>query len=412
MSEQSSLVLGSGDRSVEAANQRGKAITLDRVTKIYEPRGRSRPGDPAVRDVSLEIEPGEFLVLVGPSGCGKTTLLRMIAGLEVVTEGAIAIGDVDVTDLHPRHRDIAMVFQNYALYPHMTVAQNLAYALKMRKVRKSEIAARVQTVADMLGLDDLLSRRPAALSGGQRQRVAMGRAIVREPAAFLMDEPLSNLDAKLRVEMRAQLARLHNRLGTTTVYVTHDQVEAMTLGDRVAVMNAGRIQQVARPDRLYNTPNSVFVAAFIGSPSMNLVEATVGHAGVSFAGYSYPADGRRDQQRLAPGERVILGIRPEHFEDARFADPALPTMEVIPAVVEETGSEKHVIFKLDAPPVRIDDVRATREEEESNLLADEPELFFTACVSARSDVREGRPVKLALDSNRFHFFDPSSGIAI
>ncbi len=393
-----------------SARPRGKGITLDRVTKVYEHRGRGQSGDAAVREVSLEIEPGEFLVLVGPSGCGKTTLLRMIAGLEVVTEGAIAIGDTDVTDLHPRERDIAMVFQNYALYPHMTVGQNLAYALKMRRVRKEEIAARVQAVARMLGLADLLGRRPAALSGGQRQRVAMGRAIIREPSAFLMDEPLSNLDAKLRVDMRTQLARLHNRLGITTVYVTHDQVEAMTLGDRVAVMNAGRIQQIAEPDRLYGSPNSLFVAAFIGSPSMNLVEASMMPMGVSFAGYTLPLDS--GQRASVMRDRVILGVRPDQFEDARFADPALPTLEVVPTIVEQTGSEKHVIFRIDAAPVWTEDVSVIHEGEEPGLLADEPELLFTASVHARSEAREGRPIRLAVDTGGFHFFDVETGLAL
>ena len=259
-------------------------IVLDGVTKAF---GNGEVV--AVDDVSLEIESGEFLVLVGPSGCGKSTLLRMIAGLEDVTGGAILIGGRDVTELPPRSRDIAMVFQTYALYPHMTVRENLGYGLKVRKTPKAEIARRVDEVADMLGLERLLDRRPAALSGGQRQRVAMGRAIVREPKAFLMDEPLSNLDAKLRVSMRAQLAALHARLGTTTVYVTHDQVEAMTLGQRVAVMRDGRILQVDTPQALYAAPHNLFVAAFIGSPAMNLVEATVADDSVAFGGYRLPA---------------------------------------------------------------------------------------------------------------------------
>src|SRR5436305_5760125 len=249
-------------------------IVLEGVSKVFA------GGVVAVDDVSLEIQGGEFLVLVGPSGCGKSTLLRMIAGLEEVTDGTISIGGRDVTDLPPRDHDVAMVFQSYALYPHMTVRQNLGYGLKVRKTAKPEIARRVQELAEMLGLEELLERRPAALSGGQRQRVAMGRAIVREPKAFLMDEPLSNLDAKLRVGMRAQLARLHDRLGVTTVYVTHDQVEAMTLGQRVAVLRDGWLQQVDAPQNLYRNPTNLLVAAFIGSPSMNLVEATIadGHA--------------------------------------------------------------------------------------------------------------------------------------
>src|SRR5438445_1800074 len=257
-------------------------IQLANVTKSFA------GGVTAVDDVSLEIASGEFLVLVGPSGCGKSTLLRMIAGLEEVTEGSIAIGDRDVTDLPPRARDIAMVFQTYALYPHMTVRENLGYGLKVRKTQKQEAGRRVGEVAEMLGLEKLLDRRPAALSGGQRQRVAMGRAIVREPKAFLMDEPLSNLDAKLRVSMRAQLSSLHARLGTTTLYVTHDQVEAMTLGQRVAVMRDGRILQIDTPQALYSRPVNLYVAAFIGSPAMNLVEARVADGSVRFGGYEIP----------------------------------------------------------------------------------------------------------------------------
>src|SRR5437773_9070879 len=275
-------------------------ITLDHVGKAFS-------GTVAVEDVSLEIADGEFLVLVGPSGCGKSTLLRLIAGLEEPTSGTISIGERDVTDLPPRERDIAMVFQSYALYPHMTVRQNLGYGLKARKTPKPEIAREVEHVAQLLGLAGLLDRRPAELSGGQRQRVAMGRAIVRKPKAFLMDEPLSNLDAKLRVGMRASLSQLHRRLGTTTVYVPHDQVEAMTPGQRVAVMRDGRIVQADEPQRLYQEPNDLFVAAFIGSPAMNLVDARVTGDAVAFAQFQVPLD-------AAPAEdRVILGIRPESF---------------------------------------------------------------------------------------------------
>src|SRR5262245_23850560 len=294
-------------------------IRLERVTKVYA------DGTTAVDEVDFEIRDGEFMVLVGPSGCGKTTLLRMIAGLEEVTSGTIVIGDRDVTHLQPRERDIAMVFQNYALYPHMTAGDNLAFGLKLRHVSKPERERRVGEAARTLGLAELLERRPAALSGGQRQRVAMGRAIVREPAAFLMDEPLSNLDAKLRVSMRAELSRLHKRLGVTTVYVTHDQVEAMTLGQRVAVMRDGRIQQVDIPQNLYSEPANLFVAAFIGSPSMNLAEADVANGSAEFAGFRIPLAADR---RPARDGRVILGIRPESFEDAEFADPALPRIEV------------------------------------------------------------------------------------
>ena len=290
-------------------------IRLEQVGKVYDGDVR------AVDGVNLTVGSGEFMVLVGPSGCGKSTLLRMIAGLEEVTEGDIWIGEREVARLAPRDRDIAMVFQNYALYPHMTVAKNLGYGLKVRKTPKAEIERRVVEVARLLGLEELLQRRPGALSGGQRQRVAMGRAIVREPQAFLMDEPLSNLDAKLRVDMRAELARLHDRLGITTVYVTHDQVEAMTLGSRVAVMRDGTVQQVDTPQTLYREPINLFVAAFIGSPSMNLVEAQVVGDAVEFAGFRIPLTAGRRPGDVQSGP-VILGIRPQDFADARTADPA------------------------------------------------------------------------------------------
>src|SRR5689334_7582945 len=293
------------------------AIRLEQVNKIYP------GGVHAVHDVDLEIGSGEFLVLVGPSGCGKSTLLRMIAGLEEVTSGAITIDGREVTHLSPRDRDIAMVFQNYALYPHYTVEKNLAYGLRVRGTPKAEINRRVNEVAQMLGLEQLMQRRPSALSGGQRQRVAMGRAIVREPTAFLMDEPLSNLDAKLRVDMRAQLARLHGEIGVTTVYVTQDQIEAMTLGQRVAVMRDGLLQQVDTPQSLYRRPANLFVAAFIGSPPMNLVEADVTDGEVAFAGLRVPLE------RRSPEGRVILGIRPQDLSVA--GDGA--GFEVEPAVV-------------------------------------------------------------------------------
>src|SRR6188472_878989 len=297
------------------------AIRLTELTKAF------RHGPVAVDDVTLEIEDGEFMVLVGPSGCGKSTLLRLIAGIEEPTAGAVHIGERDVTRLEPRKRDIAMVFQNYALYPHLTVRGNLGFGLRLRRVDRAVRERRVAEVADVLGLTDLLERRPGALSGGQRQRVAMGRAIVREPAAFLMDEPLSNLDAKLRVDMRGELARLHDRLGVTTVYVTHDQVEAMTLGQRVAVMRDGTVQQVDTPQTLYREPLNLFVAAFIGSPSMNLVEAEVAGDAVEFAGFRIPLNADRRPGDVQSGP-VILGIRPQDFADARTADPALPRIEV------------------------------------------------------------------------------------
>ena len=374
-------------------------IVLDGVTKVFA------GGVRAVDDVSLTIGAGEFMVLVGPSGCGKSTLLRMIAGLEDVTDGTIVIGERDVTDLAPRHRDIAMVFQNYALYPHKNVRENLGYGLKVRRTPKTEIRERVNEVARMLGLDELLERRPAELSGGQRQRVAMGRAIVREPAAFLMDEPLSNLDAKLRVAMRAELARLHERLGVTTVYVTHDQVEAMTLGERVAVMRDGRIQQVDRPQTLYAEPTNLFVAAFIGSPSMNLVEARRRrHDRVR----GLPAPARARPAAAYGSGRVILGIRPDDFEDVAFSEPGLPTIDVEVAVLEELGSETHAIFPIDAPRVEAEDLRAARTRTR-RLLADDARALFTARVDPRTTARRGARVTLTVDPSRFHFFDPETG---
>jgi multiple sugar transport system ATP-binding protein len=356
----------------------------------------------AVDDVSLEIGDGEFVVLVGPSGCGKSTLLRMIAGLEQVTAGTIEIGDRDVTDLAPRHRDIAMVFQSYALYPHMSVRANLGYGLKARRTQKAEIKRRVDDVAELLGLSELLERRPAALSGGQRQRVAMGRAIVREPRAFLMDEPLSNLDAKLRVDMRASLAHLHERLGVTTVYVTHDQVEAMTLGRRVAVMRAGKILQLDTPQRLYHEPRNLFVAAFIGSPTMNLVEAKLDGNELEFGQYRVPlSDGRRPR-----GDRVVVGIRPECFEDAALAQPGKPTLEVEPSVVEELGSEVHALFPVDAPAVSSESLDVPSE---AGSLLPEVKSLFTARLDARTRARPGARLIVSVDPDRFHFFDPESG---
>ena len=378
-------------------------IVIDHVTKIY-------PGDVmAADDVTLEITSGEFMVLVGPSGCGKSTLMRMIAGLEDVTEGTILIGGRDVTDLSPRDRDIAMVFQNYALYPHMTVHKNLGYGLKVRKTPKHEVERRVADVAQLLGLEDLLDRRPAALSGGQRQRVAMGRAIVREPAAFLMDEPLSNLDAKLRVSMRAELSRLHERLGVTTVYVTHDQVEALTLGQRVAVMRDGRIHQVDGPQNLYNEPANLFVAAFIGSPSMNLVEAKVVDGTVEFAGFALTLAPRR---RPVRGGDVILGIRPESFEDAAFADPALPQIEVEVSVLEELGADSHVVFPIDAPRVAAEDLQAIADGPHEALMADDVRALFNARVDPRTRAQTGHLIRLAVDPAAFHFFDPETGATL
>ncbi len=373
-------------------------IALEHVSKEYS------GGVLAVNDVSLAIEDGEFVVLVGPSGCGKSTLLRMIAGLEEVSAGSIAIGGRDVTELAPRHRDIAMVFQTYALYPHMTVRDNMGYGLKVRRTAKAEIKRRVDEVAGLLGLSELLERRPAALSGGQRQRVAMGRAIVREPQAFLMDEPLSNLDAKLRVGMRASLAQLHERLGVTTVYVTHDQIEAMTLGQRVAVMRDGDLLQVESPQRLYHAPRNLFVAAFIGSPSMNLVEATIDGDSVVFGQFRVPlSEGRRPDVRSG---RVVLGIRPESFEDAALAQPGKPTLEVDLRVVEELGSDVLVLFPVAAPAITAESLETFAE---ANLLLEESESLFTARIDSLTAGKPGGRLTLAVDPTRFHFFDPSTG---
>jgi multiple sugar transport system ATP-binding protein len=372
-------------------------IELDSVSKAF--------GDDvlAVDRVDLTIADGEFMVLVGPSGCGKSTLLRMIAGLEEPSAGSVLIGDRDVTDLSPRHRDIAMVFQSYALYPHMTVRQNLAYGLRVRRTPKAEIARRVMEVARLLGLEEMLERRPAQLSGGQRQRVAMGRAIVREPQAFLMDEPLSNLDAKLRVGMRASLAQLHARLGVTTVYVTHDQVEAMTLGQRVAVMRDGRILQVDAPQTLYREPRDLFVAAFIGSPAMNLVEARIDGDTVSFGQYRVPLDAQR---RPPAGARdVVLGIRPESFEVAQYCPDIVATIDVTVEVLEEIGSEGHVYFPVDAPRISAESLEAG---DDATILAESTSLF-NARVDPRARLAVGDTLRLAVDPTRFHFFDPVSG---
>jgi multiple sugar transport system ATP-binding protein len=376
-------------------------IVLDNLSKVFS------GGVVAVDGVSLTIGSGEFLVLVGPSGCGKSTLLRMIAGLEEVTGGTISIGERDVTDLPPRARDIAMVFQSYALYPHMTVRQNLGYGLKVRKTPKREVRERVTRAAELLGLDQLLDRKPAALSGGQRQRVAMGRAIVREPKAFLMDEPLSNLDAKLRVSMRAQLAALHGRLATTTIYVTHDQIEAMTLGQRVAVMRDGRIQQVDTPQELYARPANLFVAAFIGSPAMNLVEAEVAHGQVRFGGYAIPLPATD----TTPDGQLIAGIRPEAFEDAAFADPSLPRIDAKVEVVEELGADTHVLFSVAAPRVEVTEVREAAGDEDATLATVEGSLF-TARVDPATSAKPGAPLRLAVDPSRFHYFDPETGLRL
>jgi multiple sugar transport system ATP-binding protein len=378
-------------------------IVLDHVTKDFG------NGVLAVNDVNLTIGEGEFMVLVGPSGCGKTTLLRSIGGLEKITAGRILIADRDVTRSEPAARDLAMVFQNYALYPHMTVRKNLGYGLRVRKVPRKERDERVHEVAKLLGLEELLDRRPGQLSGGQQQRVAMGRAIVREPQAFLMDEPLSNLDAKLRVGMRTSLQQLHNRLGTTTVYVTHDQVEAMTLGQRVAVMREGKLQQVDAPQRLYDEPTNTFVAAFIGSPSMNLVEARLAGDSLSFGDYTIPLH-RERRPRFAEDGRVIVGIRPEAFESAEFAGPGLPQIEVDVEVLEELGSDAHIFFSANAEQVVIEDALTDDPDDETSILAEEKNrTLLIARVDARTDARIGSRVRLAVDPSRLYFFSPETG---
>jgi multiple sugar transport system ATP-binding protein len=395
------------------------SIVLTNVDKVYA------GGVKAVNGLNLEIKDGEFMVLVGPSGCGKSTALRMIAGLEDISGGEISIGDKVVNHLPPKDRDIAMVFQNYALYPHMTVEENLAFGLKLRKMPKPEIQKRVNDAAKMLGLEQYLKRKPAALSGGQRQRVAMGRAIVREPQAFLMDEPLSNLDAKLRVSMRASLNTLHERLGVTTVYVTHDQVEAMTLGDRVCVLRDGLLQQVDTPQNLFDKPVNLFVAGFMGSPSMNFVTAELvrdNGAAVTFADIklSIPESTFSDKPGLDQyiGKKIILGIRPSDFEDATSAGNhanGWATLPVKAEVTEELGSEINVLFLIDAPPVEHKDTVAaadTGDDDEAALPLVGDKSLWTARVNARSHVRPGQNIELVVDTHNMHFFDPASGLAI
>jgi multiple sugar transport system ATP-binding protein len=384
------------------------AVTMEKLTKVY-PNGVA-----AVADMDLTIEDGEFLVLVGPSGCGKSTALRMVAGLETITSGELRIGERVVNDLPPKERDIAMVFQNYALYPHMTVEQNIGFGLRLHRTPKPEMQARVHQVAGVLGLTKLLQRKPYELSGGQRQRVAMGRAMVREPKAFLMDEPLSNLDAKLRVQMRAELARLHERLGTTTVYVTHDQVEAMTLGHRVAVLKDGALQQLDNPQRLYREPANLFVAAFMGSPPMNLVEAKVAGRHLEFAQYELPVVPAVDLSAY-DGATVILGIRPSDFQDsALWQLPDHPTLNVTVDVVEDLGSEVNLLFVVDAPPVETEETIAAAADDSAGdrslpLWSEDGGSAFCARVDARTTARAGREARLCVDPKRFHFFDPHSG---
>jgi multiple sugar transport system ATP-binding protein len=394
-------------------------ITYDSVAKVYP------DGTRAVHDFDLEISDGELMVLVGPSGCGKTTALRMLAGLEEISEGEIRIGDRVVNDLTPKDRDVAMVFQSYALYPHMTVEQNLAFGLKLRKLPKAELKERVQRAAQILQIEEFLKRKPRALSGGQRQRVAMGRAIVREPQAYLMDEPLSNLDAKLRVGMRAELARLHDRLGTTTVYVTHDQIEAMTLGDRVAVLNAGQLLQVDTPQVLYDNPVNEFVAGFIGSPSINLVEADLaqdnGRLVVEFGRHRLTVDEQAARNRSAlkdyVGREVMLGIRPEDFEDASLEPETPPDrrMKVSADLTEPLGSEVLVYFGTEATRVVSSAVAADAGEDAQVQLGDqegETTTHLVARVSPRTRVAIGDHIELAVDTSRLYFFDPETRDAI
>ena len=376
------------------------AIELDRLTKVYA------DGTRAVDELDLDVGDGEFVVFVGPSGCGKTSALRMIAGLEDITSGEVRVGGKVVNGLPPKARDMAMIFQNYALYPHMNVFENMAFGLKMRGIDKGEIKRRVDGAAKVLGLSDVLSKRPRHLSGGQRQRVAMGRAIVREPVAFLMDEPLSNLDAKLRVQMRAEIARIQRDLGVTTIYVTHDQSEAMTLGDRVCVLRGGLLQQVDRPQVLYDRPANLFVAGFIGSPAMNLVEATVADGEVAFGPHKLPVD--RPALEPHAGRRIALGIRPEDIADGGEGAALAVTVDIR----EDMGAEVFLHFAVDAPPVKTEETRAVLGEE-ALAAADEQTHHHGSSFIARVDrgttAREGEPVRLAVDTRRLHFFDLDTG---
>jgi multiple sugar transport system ATP-binding protein len=388
-------------------------IALENLSKVYA------DGTHAVSGLDLQVDDGELMVFVGPSGCGKTTALRMVAGLEDITAGVVRIGDRVVNKLPPKDRDVAMVFQNYALYPHMSAYDNMAFGLKMRSFSKAEIRRRVDDAARVLGLEPVLKKKPRTLSGGQRQRVAMGRAIVREPQAFLMDEPLSNLDAKLRVEMRAEIARIQRDLHATTIYVTHDQVEAMTLGDRVAVMRDGYLQQVGSPKDLYERPVNLFVAEFIGSPAMNLVGADIvkendGLRAV-FGENSLRVD---DRPELAPfaGRRVILGVRPEDLDDARLAGSGdAGTIAAVVDIREDLGSEVFVHFGVGAPAVRGEDVEAALGEEAleaTSEAARQKGSLFTARISRESAAREGEPLELAVNGSRLHFFEIETGGAI
>jgi multiple sugar transport system ATP-binding protein len=392
------------------------SVSFDDVAKVYP------DGTRGVSGLDLEISDGEFMVLVGPSGSGKTTALRMVAGLEEVSEGVVLIGDRVVNHVSSRDRDIAMVFQSYALYPHLNVYDNIAFGLRLQKLKKNEIDRRVQEAARILGIEQFLKRKPRALSGGQRQRVAMGRAIVRQPHAFLMDEPLSNLDAKLRVQLRAELARLLDELGTTTLYVTHDQIEAMTMGDRVAVMRRGELQQVDDPQRLYDQPVNLFVGGFIGSPAMNLVEATLEPSNGTLAAAvgsqrivlgdeklnAHPA------LRAYVGRTVILGIRPEDLEDAAFVPGTAPDRRLRGNVVlrEALGSEIVAHFVIDARPALTDDVRELAADVGEELTNQAPHTTMVGRFRADSAVRAGQRAEVAVETRALHFFDPDTGAGI
>ncbi len=380
-------------------------IALNDVTKRYP------DGFEAVKHMDLDIADGEFMILVGPSGCGKSTALRMIAGLEEITEGELVVGGEVVNDLPPRDRDVAMVFQNYALYPHMSVRENMGFALKLAKVDHDEIEKRVREAADILDLSEHLDRKPANLSGGQRQRVAMGRAIVRDPAVFLMDEPLSNLDAKLRVQMRTEVARIQQRLGTTTVYVTHDQTEAMTLGDRVAVMRAGVIQQVDRPDVLYERPANLFVAGFIGSPAMNFMPAHIrsGRLVLPMLETALP-DQLRD---VSPDTHLVVGIRPEHMEDASLVSEAErargATFRTKIDVLESVGADLFAHFTIETEGVDSEELQEIAQDAGGDVPQRAGQEQAVARLSSESRVRRGQEAELWLDSSKLHFFDGATG---
>jgi multiple sugar transport system ATP-binding protein len=393
------------------------SVTFDSVGKTYP------DGTRAVNSLDLEIADGEFMVFVGPSGCGKTTALRMVAGLEEITDGELRIGDTVVNDLDPRRRDIAMVFQNYALYPHMSVFDNIAFPLQSQGVRKGEIKERVERTAELLGLSEQLKRRPRNLSGGQRQRVAMGRAIVRQPQVFLMDEPLSNLDAKLRVQMRAEITRLQHELGVTTIYVTHDQVEAMTMGDRIAVMRKGLLQQQGRPEELYDNPANLFVATFIGSPAMNLFRATLEDNGdgfeLIFGDQRMPvaAPARDGTLSAYRGRKVAVGIRPEHLLDPALSDPGLPRLRANVELTEALPPERLVYGTIEATPIVTEDVLEVAADVDEAAVEQlhelEEEHHVTLC--ARFDIASAAPngpFEFAVAVDRTHFFDLETGQAI